>query len=133
MAAGSAAIDAWDQYIRPIEDAEKETLRLCLCFKVFVCAPLCVFVSISTRLCLCISVRLDISISAYLCFCACITTRDPVDTDKSKAPTSPNAHFPSSASSRQRRQIITSLFFCLRSLSSFASVYPKCCCGSMRD
>lgn len=97
----------------------------------FVCASLCVFVCIITSVGLCASVCLDISV--YLCFCVRITGRRSVDTDKSKASTSPNAHFPSSASSRQRRQIITSLFFCLLSLYSFYSVYPKCCSGSMQD
>lgn len=87
---------------------------------------------------LCIYVRLDFRHQCkYVCFRVCITCPDSVETNKSKAPppppTSPNAHFPSSAPCRQRRQIITSLFFCLLSLHSSYSIHPKCCCGGMWD
>ena len=90
----------------------------------FVCASLRVFVSGD--------LGLDVSIGVYgssVFLCAYYRSRS-VDTDKSKDPASPNALFPSSASSKQRWQIITSLFFCLL---SFYSVYPKCCCGTMWD
>lgn len=135
MADGSAVIEPQDQYIRPREDAERETL-LCLCFKLWMFVPPSVLyfsVGERTSVCWCGCVCSELSSSLHLCFCERITGCESVDTDKSKAPTSPNAHFPSSASSRQRRQIITSLFFCLLSFYSFCSVDPKCCCGGLRD
>lgn len=133
MAAANAAIEPWDQYIRPIEDAEEETLP-CVCASkcINVCLRISLrVVSISTSLCVFLCVW--ISATVYVCVFRVRITGQDSDTDKSRTLTSPNAHFPSSASSKQRRQIITSLFFCLLSLYSFYSVYPKCCCGSMRD
>lgn len=61
MAAGSAAIEPWDQYIRPTEAAEKETLPLCLCFKVCECLPVCPIVFYVFNHC---------NVSGFVRFCA---------------------------------------------------------------
>lgn len=106
---------------------------LCLCFKVYKCLFVHLAVCCIYKHILCVFLCVWISATVYVCVFRVRITGQDSDTDKSRTLTSPNAHFPSSASSKQRRQIITSLFFCLLSLYSFYSVYPKCCCGSMRD
>lgn len=131
MAAGSVAAKLWDQYIRPIEDPLPPTP--CLCFKLceylfvpssaFACLHLCLW-SVNLWVCL--------DIAAYLWFASLLQV-EIVDTHKSKALTSPNASFPSSASSRQWLQIITALFFCPLLCCSPYSALPKCCCSSMWD
>lgn len=73
MAAGSAAIEPLDQYVSPIEDAEKETLPVVELKRVNVCLciPLCFCVCGFGDLCL------DVSISVYgrSVFCVRITGR----------------------------------------------------------
>lgn len=125
IASGSVAAKLWDQYIRP----PSHPMFVLLNAWIFICPILrvCVSTLVSENLWVCLD------IAAYLWFCESVAGRGSVDTDKSKALTSPNASFPSSASSRQWLQIITSLFFCpLFSRSSYSAL-PKCCCSSMWD
>lgn len=77
MAAGSAATEPWDQYIRPVEDAEKETLPLYLCSKVCECLYslyslfLCLQAHVcgSVYLCICLNISISVSLNAYLFLC----------------------------------------------------------------
>lgn len=84
-----------------IHQAREKMLREkhspCVCASRRACASLCVFVPVITCLWSCGFLCARISLSVHI---SALRVKTLVDTDESKASTSPNAHSPSSASSR---------------------------------
>lgn len=75
MAAGSAAIEPWDQYIRPKMLRERETMPALQSVRMFVHLVFDFVSAAGTA----VSVSISVAVHKHV-FCACITGRDSVDT-----------------------------------------------------